>query len=103
MRMGKPCDLVFTTKIVAVLTFLSTGRKKSVFLYTFALLRGIDLKDTSRVCVQRLRMGADSLPVWQLGVLRADKEGRTRRIRIHGQTGEVLSDTLLSAVVSHRH
>uniref|UniRef100_UPI0035673D63 hypothetical protein n=1 Tax=Bacteroides xylanisolvens TaxID=371601 RepID=UPI0035673D63 len=25
-----------TTKIVAVLTFLFTGRKKSVFLYTFA-------------------------------------------------------------------
>ena len=37
MRMGKPYDLVFTTKIVAVLTFLFTGRKKSVFLYTFAL------------------------------------------------------------------
>lgn len=36
MRMGKPYDLVFTTKIVAVLTFLFTGRKKSVFLYTFA-------------------------------------------------------------------
>lgn len=35
MRMGKPYDLVFTTKIVAVLTFLFTGRKKSVFLYTF--------------------------------------------------------------------
>jgi len=34
--MGKPYDLVFTTKIVAVLTFLFTGRKKSVFLYTFA-------------------------------------------------------------------
>ena len=33
--MGKPYDLVFTTKIVAVLTFLFTGRKKSVFLYTF--------------------------------------------------------------------
>ena len=36
MRMGKTYDLVFTTKIVAVLTFLSTGRKKYVFLYTFA-------------------------------------------------------------------
>lgn len=35
--MGKTYDLVFTTKIVAVLTFLSTGRKKSVFLYTFAM------------------------------------------------------------------
>ena len=38
MRMGKPYDLVFTTKIVAVLTFLFTGRKKSVFLYTFVIL-----------------------------------------------------------------
>ena len=37
MRMGKPYDLVFTTKIVAVLTFLFTGRKKSVFLYTFVI------------------------------------------------------------------
>ena len=37
MRRGKPYDLVFTTKIVAVLTFLFTGRKKSVFLYNFAL------------------------------------------------------------------
>ena len=37
MRMGKPYDLVFTTKIVAVLTFLFTGRKKSVFLYTFGI------------------------------------------------------------------
>lgn len=86
-----------------------TTKKLPAFIYTrrdiriFALLRGIDLKDTSRVCVQRLRMGADSLPVWQLGVLRADKEGRMRRIRIHGQTEEVLSDTLLSAVACHRH
>ena len=30
----QPYDLVFTTNIVAVLTFLFTGRKKSVFLYT---------------------------------------------------------------------
>ena len=37
MRIGKTYDLVFTTKIVAVLTFLFTGRKKSVFLYNFAL------------------------------------------------------------------
>ena len=37
MRMGKTYDLVFTTKKVAVLTFLFTGRKKSVFLYNFAL------------------------------------------------------------------
>ena len=86
-----------------------TTKKLPAFTYTkrdiriFALLRGIDLKDTSRVCVQRLRMGVDSFPVWQLGVLRADKEGRMRRIRIHGQTGEVLSDTLLSAVACHRH
>lgn len=82
-------------------------KKLPAFTYTrrdiriFALLRGIDLKDTSRVCVQRLRVGVDSLPVWQLGVLRADEEGRTRWVRIHGQTGEVLSDTLLPAVASH--
>jgi len=42
MRMGKPYDLVFTTKIVAVLTFLFTGRKKSVFLYTFAIYQLAD-------------------------------------------------------------
>ena len=35
MRTGTPCDLVFTTKIVTIFTFLSTGRKKICFLYTF--------------------------------------------------------------------
>lgn len=44
MRMGKPYDLVFTTKIVAVLTFLFTGRKKSVFLYTFVFRNTMKMK-----------------------------------------------------------
>ena len=37
MRLGKPADLFLPTKIVTVLTFLYTGRKKSLFLCTFAL------------------------------------------------------------------
>ena len=41
MRMGKPCDLVFTTKIIAGLTFLFTGRKKTVFYITLVTKRSI--------------------------------------------------------------
>ena len=38
MRLGKPADLFLPTKIVTVLTFLYTGRKKSLFLCTFAVI-----------------------------------------------------------------
>ena len=36
MRLGKPQDLFLPTKIVAVFTFLCTGRKNRGFLYIFA-------------------------------------------------------------------
>lgn len=32
---GQPTDLIFPVKIVAVVTFFYTGRKKSLFLYNF--------------------------------------------------------------------
>ena len=67
MRMGKPYDLVFTTKIVAVLTFLFTGRKKSVFLYTFALS-----KDGSFAQGGMGEMNEDVSPKYVCKVLRVD-------------------------------
>lgn len=39
MRLGKPADLFLPTKIVTVLTFLYTGRKKSLFLCTFEMCK----------------------------------------------------------------
>lgn len=79
MRMGKTYDLVFTTKIVAVLTFLSTGRKKYVFLYTFAMWKeklGGYLIDVSKYVLTGIviaslfkDMGNNKLLVYGIGML----------------------------------
>lgn len=78
-------------------------KKNHLFTYTwrdiviFAHLRGIDWKDTTRVRIGRYWEGTDSIPTWRIYMRSVMNGDRIRVMSVHGQTGEVRADSLLSS------
>lgn len=78
-------------------------KKNHLFTYTwrdiviFACLRGIDWKDTTRVRIGRYWEGIDSIPMWRIYIRDSVGRSRIRVMSVHGQTGEVRADSLLSS------
>lgn len=80
-----------------------SAKKDPLFTYTwrdiviFARLRSIDWKDTTWVRIGRYWEGMDSVPTWHIYIRNAMNGDRIRVISVHGQTGEVRADSLLSS------
>ena len=97
------CSLAVCTETEKENDTLPSVKRNHLFTYTwrdiliFARLRGIDWKDTTRVRIGRYWEGMDSIPAWRIYMRNAMNGDRIRAMSLHGQTGEVRVDSLLSS------